>query len=130
MVAPEHLLSVLALALRQVLEALSVVTVAFGLLGSLRLAGWRKPLVAIRLHLGRWLSMALEFQLAADIVATTVNPNGQQLIQLAAVAVIRTFLNFFLAREIGQERLQVRGQERSEADPVDRASPDTSFPLP
>jgi uncharacterized membrane protein len=126
MVAPEHLLSVLALALRQVLEALSVFTVAFGLLGSLRLAGRRRPLVAIRLQLGRWLSMALEFQLAADIVATTVNPNGEQLIQLAAVAVIRTFLNFFLAREIGQER----GQERSEADPVDRASPDTSFPLP
>jgi uncharacterized membrane protein len=126
MVAPEHLLSSLALALRQVLEALSVATVAFGLLGSLRLASRRRPLVAIRLQLGRWLSMALEFQLAADIVATTVNPNGEQLIQLAAVAVIRTFLNFFLAREIGQER----GQERSEADPLDRASPDTSFPLP
>lgn len=126
MVAPEHLLFSLALALRQVLEALSVATVAFGLVGSLRLASRRRPLVAIRLQLGRWLSMALEFQLAADIVATTVNPNGEQLIQLAAVAVIRTFLNFFLAREIGQER----GQERSEADPVDRASPDTSFPLP
>jgi Predicted membrane protein len=122
MAAPEHLLSSLALALRQVLEALSVVTVAFGLLGILRIAGRRRTLEAMRLHLGRWLSMALEFQLAADIVATTVNPNGEQLIQLAVVAVIRTFLNVFLAREISQER--------SEADPVDRASPDTSFPLP
>jgi uncharacterized membrane protein len=104
MVAPEHLVSSLALGLRQALEGLSVITVCLGVLGSLRLVGRRRPLGAIRLHLGRWLSMALEFQLAADIVATTVNPSGDQLIQLAAVALIRTFLNVFLAREIAQER--------------------------
>jgi uncharacterized membrane protein len=104
MLAAEHLLSSVALGLRQALEGLSVVTVALGVLGSLRLVGRRSRLEAIRLHLGRSLSMALEFQLAADIVATTVNPNGDQLIQLAAVAVIRTFLNVFLAREIAQER--------------------------
>jgi uncharacterized membrane protein len=104
MVSLEHLLSSLAQALRPALEGLSVITVALGVLGSLRLVGRRRSLGAIRLHLGRWLSMALEFQLAADIVATTVNPNGDQLIQLAAVAVIRTFLNVFLAREIAQER--------------------------
>ncbi|MFM9100753.1 MAG: DUF1622 domain-containing protein, partial [Cyanobium sp.] len=84
----------------------SVITVALGVLGSLRLVGRRRSLEAIRLHLGRWLSMALEFQLAADIVATTVNPNGEKLIQLAAVALIRTFLNVFLAREIAQERAE------------------------
>ncbi len=104
MVAPEHLISSLALGLRQALEGLSVITVALGVLGSLRLVGRRRSLEAIRLHLGRWLSMALEFQLAADILATTVNPSGDQLIQLAAVALIRTFLNVFLAREIAQER--------------------------
>jgi len=106
MVAFEHLLSSLALGLRPALEGLSVITVALGVLGSLRLVGRRRSLEAIRLHLGRWLSMALEFQLAADIVATTVNPNGEKLIQLAAVALIRTFLNVFLAREIAQERAE------------------------
>ncbi|MFM7238963.1 MAG: DUF1622 domain-containing protein [Cyanobium sp.] len=106
MVALEHLLSSLALGLRPALEGLSVITVALGVLGSLRLVGRRRSLEAIRLHLGRWLSMALEFQLAADIVATTVNPNGETLIQLAAVALIRTFLNVFLAREIAQERAE------------------------
>jgi uncharacterized membrane protein len=106
MVAPEHLISSLALGLRQALEGLSVVTVAMGVLGSLRLVGRRRSLEAIRLHLGRWLSMALEFQLAADIVATTVNPDGEKLIQLAALALIRTFLNVFLAREIAQERAE------------------------
>ena len=104
MLAPEHLVSSLALALRPALEGLSVLTVTLGVLGSLRLVGRRRSLEAIRLHLGRWLSMALEFQLAADIVATTVNPDGDKLIQLAAVAIIRTFLNVFLAREIAQER--------------------------
>lgn len=106
MAAAEHLLSSLALGLRPALEGLSVITVALGVLGSLRLVGRRRSLEAIRLHLGRWLSMALEFQLAADIVATTVNPNGEKLIQLAAVALIRTFLNVFLAREIAQERAE------------------------
>jgi uncharacterized membrane protein len=47
--------------------------------------------------------MALEFQLAADIVATTISPNGQQLIQLAAIALIRTFLNIALSREAQAE---------------------------
>ncbi|QVL53795.1 MAG: DUF1622 domain-containing protein [Cyanobium sp. M30B3] len=106
MVASEHLVSSLALGLRPALEGLSVITVALGVLGSLRLMGRRRSLEAIRLHLGRWLSMALEFQLAADIVATTVSPNGEALIQLAAVALIRSFLNVFLAREIAQERAE------------------------
>ncbi|MCT0207135.1 DUF1622 domain-containing protein [Synechococcus sp. CS-1332] len=44
------------------------------------------------------VSMALVFQLGADIVATTTSPSGQNLIQLGVVAVIRTFLNLFLAR--------------------------------
>jgi uncharacterized membrane protein len=50
--------------------------------------------------------MALEFQLGADIVATTASPTGGNLLQLAAIALIRTFLNVFLAREIEAERKQ------------------------
>lgn len=103
MVALEHLLSSLALGLRPALEGLSVITVALGVLGSLRLVGRRRSLEAIRLHLGRWLSMALEFQLAADIVATTTAPSNQNLIQLGVIAVIRTFLNVFLGREVELE---------------------------
>lgn len=48
--------------------------------------------------------MALEFQLGADIVATTTAPTDSNLIQLATVAVIRTFLNVFLAKELEAER--------------------------
>ena len=63
-----------------------------------------RPSTGVRLTFGSWLSMALEFQLGADIVSTTTSPTGENLIQLAAVAVIRTFLNVFLAREIEAEQ--------------------------
>jgi uncharacterized membrane protein len=46
---------------------------------------------------------ALEFQLGADIVATTVGPTANALIQLGLVALIRTFLNFFLGRELVEQ---------------------------
>jgi uncharacterized membrane protein len=103
----ESLLLVLAGGLRFVLEALSVATVLLGLLATVsQLLGRRRPrrsLAAARITFGSWLSMALEFQLGADIVATTTTPSGPNLIQLAVVAVIRTFLNVFLARELEAE---------------------------
>ena len=105
----------LAEALRLVLESLSVLTVLLGVLGSLRQALRGQHLGAVRLSLGRWLSMALEFQLAADIVATTISPNGQQLIQLAVIALIRTFLNFALSREAQVERPVLAPPELSPA---------------
>ena len=51
----------------------------------------------------------LVFQLAADILSTAVSPSWDQLGKLAVVAVIRTALNFFLTREIRDERLLPRG---------------------
>ena len=57
----------------------------------------------VRLKLSRSLAMALEFQLAADVLATTTEPSWDQLGRLGAIAVIRTFLNYFLAREIDAE---------------------------
>ena len=53
-----------------------------------------------RLRLGRHLALALEYQLAADILATAFSPSWEQLGKLAAVAAIRTGLNFFLSLEI------------------------------
>ncbi|MEU5790145.1 DUF1622 domain-containing protein [Micromonospora purpureochromogenes] len=61
----------------------------------------------IRLSLGRFLTLGLEFQLAADILRTAVSPTFDQIGQLAAIATIRTALNFFLRREIAQEQRQV-----------------------
>ncbi|MEH0974824.1 DUF1622 domain-containing protein [Micromonospora sp. CPCC 205546] len=66
----------------------------------------------IRLSLGRFLTLGLEFQLAADILRTAVSPTFAQIGQLAAIAAIRTALNYFLGREIRQEQQQVRQAER------------------
>ena len=54
----------------------------------------------IRLRLGRWLALALEFELAADILRTAVAPTWNEIGQLGAIVVLRTVLNFFLQMEI------------------------------
>ncbi len=118
--APEAVLAHAAAAMRFVLEALSVGTVLVGLLATLRQArclrraGNRslRPTASARLTFGSWLSLALEFQLGADIVSTTSSPSRDNLIQLAVVAVIRTFLNVFLARELEAEMRFEQDQPR------------------
>ena len=68
----------------------------------------------IRLSLGRFLTLGLEFQLAADVLRTAVSPSFTQIGQLAAIDTIRTALNYFLGREIRQEQRQVAdGQQRT-----------------
>ncbi len=57
----------------------------------------------VRLTLGRWLAVALEFELAADILNTAVTPTWTDIEKLAAIATLRTALNYFLEREIRQE---------------------------
>ncbi|APB32756.1 Putative membrane protein [Gloeomargarita lithophora Alchichica-D10] len=54
----------------------------------------------LRLELGRYLILALELLLAADIVATAVSPTWDAIGRLAAISFIRTFLNYFLEREV------------------------------
>lgn len=56
-----------------------------------------------RLTLARFLALALELQLAADLLATIVSPSWNQLGKLGAIAAIRTGLNYFLAREVKDE---------------------------
>ncbi|GHO58579.1 DUF1622 domain-containing protein [Ktedonobacter robiniae] len=54
----------------------------------------------IRLGLGRWLALALEFELGADILRTAIAPSWTEIGQLVAIATIRTLLNYFLQQEI------------------------------
>lgn len=96
------------------LELASVLCVAIGLFKTLQLALIRLryhrphhqksfPLGAIRLQFGVWLALALEFQLGADILATTIAPTFETLGKLGAIALIRTFLNYFLNKELVEE---------------------------
>lgn len=59
--------------------------------------------IEVRLTLGRWLAVALEFELAADILNTAVMPTWNDIEKLAAIATLRTALNYFLEREIREE---------------------------
>ncbi len=59
--------------------------------------------IRVRLKFGGWLALALEYLLASDIVSTIIAPTNEQLIRLGAIALIRTFLNYFLNREIKEE---------------------------
>ena len=56
----------------------------------------------MRLDLGLSLALALEFLLAADIVGTAINPSWEAIGLLAAIAGIRTFLNYFLQIEVNE----------------------------
>jgi len=94
------------------LESTSVLCVILGLLRSLRLAvrlvrqhqtSGIFPFNYIRLRFGMWLALALEFQLGADILGTTLNPSVEELIKLAVIAIIRSFLNYFLGKELEKE---------------------------
>ncbi|MGI8555595.1 MAG: DUF1622 domain-containing protein [Pyrinomonadaceae bacterium] len=58
----------------------------------------------VRLLLARYLALALEFQLGADILSTAIAPGWDQIGKLGAIAVIRTALNYFLSREMQEER--------------------------
>jgi uncharacterized membrane protein len=58
----------------------------------------------VRLSLARYLALALEFQLGADILTTAIAPTWDQIGKLGAIAVIRTLLNYFLSLEMKGER--------------------------
>lgn len=71
----------------------------------------KKEYLKLRISLGRFLVIALELQLAADIIGTAIAPSWEQIGQLAAIALIRTFLSYFLNMEMKTEE-----REKSEAD--------------
>ena len=95
--------------LRLVVEAIGAAVVGLGVLATtyryvLTLVGIKGYTNnEIRLYLGRYLALGLEFQLGADILSTTIAPSWEQIGKLGAIAVIRTALNFFLSREMKDE---------------------------
>jgi uncharacterized membrane protein len=92
------------------IEAMAVLVVAFGAVeGFVRLLGLvAKPATPhgarkeIWRRLGMWLLLGLEFELAADIIRSVVSPTWQDIAELGAIAVIRTFLSYFLERDLEQ----------------------------
>ena len=123
----EGIVALFALSLKICLEFLSVGTILVGLVtsGRLALSLLRHPntyhYTRIRSRFGRVLALALEFQLAADILATAVAPSFESLGKLGAIAVIRTGLNFFLTREL--EELHRVKESLTKGSSVEKLSP-------
>jgi uncharacterized membrane protein len=63
------------------------------------------------LRLGRWLVAGLTFQLAADVLETAITTSWDEVARLAAIAAIRTFLNYFLERDLGEVRIRQRSAQ-------------------
>lgn len=106
----EETITNLVLWLKLAIEIVGALLIGIGAtITSVRIAGviWHQRLEdyrRVRLAFARLLALALEFQLAADIVGTAFAPSWTQIGKLAAIAVIRTALNYFLAREINEGR--------------------------
>ncbi len=107
--------------MRMMVEAIGAAIVGIGALSTaflyiLSLLGLRKYSNSdIRLHLGRYLTLGLEFQLGADILSTAVSPTFEEVQLLAAIVVIRTVLNYFLSKELEREREQVAPEPERES---------------
>ena len=90
------------------IEAVAVIVVTFGAVEAfvtlLALAARPSATHGARKDIWRkfamWLLLGLEFELAADIISSVISPSWADIGQLAAIAVIRTFLNYFLERDI------------------------------
>jgi uncharacterized membrane protein len=74
------------------------------LLAVFRPSATRQELRDGYLRYARWLIAGLTFQLAADIIETASAPTWDDIGRLAAIAVVRTFLNYFLERDITESR--------------------------
>jgi uncharacterized membrane protein len=99
--------------LRLVVEAIGAAVVGYGVLAAagmflLTLVGIRDySNTELRLFLGRYLTLGLEFQIGADILSTAVAPTFEDVLLLGAIVVIRTVLNYFLSKELERESQQV-----------------------
>ena len=93
-------------------EAIAILIVAIGIVQAVfniaKMELSRRGEDAMRrdvwLSFARWLVAALTFQLAADIVNTSFAPGWEEVARLAVVAAIRTFLSYFLDREVENTR--------------------------
>jgi uncharacterized membrane protein len=110
----ETILEVIAHVIGKSLEIIAIVIVALGALEAV-IDLTRQFEAARRLHdtwnvgprrswlrFAHWLVVALTFELGADIVATTLSPSWNDLGKLATIAVVRTFLTYFLDRDVEQ----------------------------
>ncbi|AYO76486.1 MULTISPECIES: DUF1622 domain-containing protein [Sphingobium] len=104
-----NLMAILAIAIGSVQSAI-------GLTGLLLFKADESKLMPVWMSFGRWAVAGLSFQLAADIVETSIAPTWAEIGKLGAIAAIRTFLNYFLDRNL--EGIREREKAKAEAETV------------
>lgn len=94
-----------------IMDAMALLVIAYGTIqafvGAVQVAIQPGQIHARReiwLRYGRWLVAGLTFQLAADIVETSITTSWEAIGRIGAIAVIRTFLNYFLERDLAEVR--------------------------
>ena len=107
------------------IDAMALVVIVTGTVEAFLKALWAFPQPPdehrnhrIWLRLARFLVAGLTFQLAADIIETATRPSWDDIGQLAAIAVIRTFLNYFLDRDLVDMEKRQAGARRAGGDPA------------
>jgi uncharacterized membrane protein len=109
--------------LRLAIEAVGATVIGIGALSTtfmyaLSLLGLRNYTnTQIRLHLGQYLALGIDFQLGSDILGTAVSPTFEEVVLLAAIVVIRTVLNYFLSKELERERKEVESYTQRDVLP-------------
>jgi len=120
----EELLKNLASHVALAVEAVAVLVIAAGSLeafiglfgvgvGQRATHGARK---AVWQRYGVWLLLGLEFELAADIIRSVIAPTWLDIGQLGAIAVIRTFLNYFLEKDLESAGTAAAAPDQGVAD--------------
>ena len=106
-----------------IIDAMALIIVAIGTAEAFLTGLWAAfPAPAhnrfreILVRYGRWLVAGLTFQLAADIIGTSIAPSWQEVGQLGAIAVIRTFLNFFLERDLAELGTEAPGRSGANSE--------------
>lgn len=88
--------------LAAVIIGIAVIKVLINYINLLRITGSLITKEMIRIKFGSSVAVALELLLGADVLATAVAPSWNDIGKLAAIATIRTVLNYFLERELKQ----------------------------
>jgi uncharacterized membrane protein len=88
-----------------IVEGAAALLIAIGAAEAFVMSLWhfREPTaekMLIWMHFATWLLLGLEFELAADVIRTAIAPTWSDIGQLASIAAIRTFLSYFLDKDI------------------------------
>jgi uncharacterized membrane protein len=110
----EEIAKHITISVSQAVEILSAIVIGIAVIKTLYcyLQGLKKSAQhiskeAIRVQFGSSVAVSLELLLGADVLATAVAPSWDDIGKLAAIAVIRTLLNYFLERELKQMHAKI-----------------------